>query len=152
MSVTRYLYSANWFLPVRILLSFLYGAIITVRNLLYDLGIFKTHKVPTPIISVGNISTGGSGKTILVQALVEYFRDQNKQPAVLSRGYGRSTKGLLLVADKTTLRADPFSGGDEPFLIAQNHPGIPVVVAEDRVKGAHYLVDNFAPDVILLDD
>lgn len=152
MSLSQYLYSATWFLPVRILLSFLYRVIITLRNTFYDLGIFKTHRVATQVISVGNISVGGSGKTILVQALIEYFSDHKKQSAVLSRGYGRNTKGLLLVADRSSLKIDPSAAGDEPFLIAQNHPGIPVVVAEDRVRGAQYLVAKFLPDVIILDD
>lgn len=152
MSVIHYLYSATWFLPVRILLSFFYGVVITLRNLLYDLSILKTHRVAIPVLSVGNISAGGSGKTILVQALIQYFIDQKMHPAVLSRGYGRNTKGLLLVADRSTLHEDPFTAGDEPFLIAKNYRGVPVVVAENRVIGAQYLVDNFAPDVIILDD
>ncbi len=106
----------------------------------------------TPVISVGNLSTGGSGKTILVQALIEYFKDLQKIPSVLSRGYGRSSKGLFLVSDKSRLKGDPFTAGDEAFLIAKNHPGVPVVVAEDRVIGARYLQDHFSPDVIILDD
>jgi len=95
---------------------------------------------------------GGSGKTILVQALIEYFVKHNKVPAVLSRGYGRSTKGLFLVADKTSLRGSVASSGDEPYLIATKHTGVPIVVAEDRVVGATYLIETFRPDVIILDD
>lgn len=143
---------SSWFLPIRILLSGLYFIVITLRNYFYNSGIFKIHKIETPVISVGNISAGGSGKTILVQSLLEYFLNQNRKPAVLSRGYGRSTSGLFLVADENALIGDPKSSGDEPFLIAKNHPGIPIVVSENRVIGARYLEDEFHPDVIILDD
>ncbi len=123
-----------------------------MRNSLFDLGIFKTRKVKTPIISVGNISAGGSGKTILVQALVDHFLSTNKQPAVLSRGYGRASRGLLLVSDKNGLMASLEKSGDEPFLIASNFPGVPVVVSENRLRGAQFLQESFGPDVIILDD
>jgi len=152
MSLTNYLHKAPWFSPFRIALSITYGFLVWLRNLLYDWGVFKTHFVKTPVISVGNISTGGSGKTILVQALVEHFLSINKEPAVLSRGYGRSSKGLLVVADKNDLKASLQASGDEPFLVANNFPGVPVVVSENRVRGAQFLEDSFAPDVIILDD
>ncbi len=152
MSIVNYMYSTTWFKPLRFLLAGVYYLIIALRNFLYDLGIFKIHSVETPVISVGNLSAGGSGKTILVQALVEYFQTQNIQPAVLSRGYGRSTKGLRLVADKLGLKEDPLTAGDEPFLIAHNYPGVPVVVSENRVVGAQYLERSFRPGVIILDD
>jgi len=73
MSVAHYLYQAPWFLPVRVALSLVYGSLIWLRNCMYDFGFLKTQSVKTPIISVGNISSGGSGKTVLVQALVEHF-------------------------------------------------------------------------------
>jgi len=152
MMIANYLQAAPWFLPFRILIAGLYCLIISVRNKLYDLGFFKTHTVKTPLISVGNISVGGSGKTILVQSLLEYFIAHKMTPAVLSRGYGRASKGLVLVADQSTLLATLSDSGDEPFLIAHNFPGVPVVVSEDRVKGAKYLTEVFNPDVIILDD
>ncbi len=152
MSIAKYLHSATWFLPVRIILSSIYGILISMRNFCYNKGLFKIHRVKTPVISVGNISAGGSGKTILVQSLVQYFLDQNKNPSILSRGYGRQTKGLLVVANMTAHRASVLESGDEPFLLAQNFPGVPVVVSENRVVGAQYLEDNFTPDVIILDD
>ena len=152
MSLSHYLYTAPWFLPVRIVLSIKYGFLIWLRNRAYDFGVFKTLSVKTPIISVGNISTGGSGKTILVQALVQYFLGIQKKPAVLSRGYGRSSKVLEVVADENGLKATLTDSGDEPFLIAENFTGVPVVVSENRVKGAQYIENNFDPDVIILDD
>ncbi|MBC8375131.1 MAG: tetraacyldisaccharide 4'-kinase [FCB group bacterium] len=152
MSLTNYLHTASWFLPIRVALSIKYGILITLRNRAYDLGLFKTYKVKTPVISVGNISAGGSGKTILVQALIEHFLSIHKRPAVLSRGYGRSSKGLVVVAGNSGLKTTVEDSGDEPFLIANNFSGVPVVVAENRVLGARYLEDNFSPDIIILDD
>jgi len=119
---------------------------------MYDFGFLKTQSVKTPIISVGNISSGGSGKTVLVQALVEHFLSAHKKPAVLSRGYGRESKGLVLVANESGLKASLSNSGDEPFLIANNFPGVPVVVSENRYLGAQYIQDTFTPDVIILDD
>jgi len=152
MKLTHYLYSATWFLPIRIFLSSVYGFIVWTRNKAYDSGLFKTYSVKTPVISVGNISVGGSGKTILVQALLEHFVRSGKKPAVLSRGYGRSSRGLLVVADENGLKAAIHDAGDEPYLIASNYPGVPIVVSEDRFKGAQYLEKYFNPDVIILDD
>ncbi len=152
MNLLNYLHNAPWFLPVRIVLSIKYGILIWLRNRAYDLGVFKTHSVKTPIISVGNISAGGSGKTILVQALVQHFLSIQKKPAVLSRGYGRSSKGLKVVADENGLKATLSMAGDEPFLIANNYIGVPVVVSENRVRGARYIENNFDRDVIILDD
>jgi len=152
VNLRDYLYKAAWFSPVRILLSWIYGSIIFSRNLLYDLGIFSTIHIKTPVISIGNITVGGSGKTVLTQALIEYYISRKMTPAVLSRGYGRLSKGLLVVADKSGLKTSPQAGGDEPYMIAHNYPGVPVLVSEDRVAGARYLERHFEPDVILLDD
>ncbi len=152
MSIINYLHTSPWFLPARVILSINYGFLIWLRNRAYDVGILKTYIIKTPVISVGNISVGGSGKTILVQALINHFLSVQQKPAVLSRGYGRLSKGLVLVADENEIRVSLTDAGDEPFLIANNFPGIPVVVSENRVAGARYLEDNFAPDVIILDD
>jgi tetraacyldisaccharide 4'-kinase len=152
MRTLNYLHSAAWFLPVRILLSIVYFFLTEMRNRFYDWGVLPIHRIDTPIVSVGNISAGGSGKTIMVQTLIRFFQDNHMSPAVLSRGYGRETKGLLLVADKNGLNNDVRSSGDEPYLIARNCPGIPVLVSEDRALGAKYLLEESHPDVIILDD
>ncbi|NQV41823.1 MAG: tetraacyldisaccharide 4'-kinase [Candidatus Marinimicrobia bacterium] len=152
MKLSNYLHKAPWFLPVRIVLSIIYGVLIWIRNRAYDLGLFKTYRVKTPVISVGNLSTGGSGKTILVQALIQHFLSMNKKPAVLSRGYGRSSKGLVVVADGNGFVGTLTDSGDEPFLITENYDDIPVVVSENRVDGARYIENTFDPDVIILDD
>ena len=152
LSVKHAPFMTPWLLPLRLLLVAVYSPIIFLRNLFYDLGVFKSHRVSTVVISVGNISVGGSGKTILVQSLVAYFLAHNKKPTILSRGYGRSTSGLFLVASQDELLGSPEDSGDEPFLMAKNFPGVPVLVAEDRVKGAQHLINKFDPDVIILDD
>lgn len=152
MSILSYLHSARWFLPIRVILSLVYTFLVWCRHLFYELGVFKTHHVKTKVISIGNLSAGGSGKTILVQSLVEYFYNRSMRPAVLSRGYGRSSTGLVVVADEGQVRASLATAGDEPFLMATNYPGLPVVVAEDRVQGAQYIESHFPCNVILLDD
>ncbi|MBT3229076.1 MAG: tetraacyldisaccharide 4'-kinase [Candidatus Marinimicrobia bacterium] len=152
MKLLNYLHTAPWFLPFRVALSIKYGLLTSLRNWMFDRRLFKTHSVKTSVISVGNISAGGSGKTILVQALVAHFLSIHKKPAVLSRGYGRSSNGLVVVADENGPIETLTKSGDEPFLIAHNFPRVPVVVSENRVAGAHYLENNFALDVIILDD
>ena len=139
-------------LVLTIPLSLLYGLVIALRNLFYDLGIFKIHHVSIPVISVGNISTGGSGKTILVQSIARLFLKNNTRPAILSRGYGRNTSGLQIVSDGVNVMGSVDASGDEPYMMALNLPGVPVVVSENRVNGANYIHDNFTADVILLDD
>ena len=141
-----------WCLPLRIPLAGIYYILVWLRNTLYDLGWLKTYKIKTPIISVGNLSAGGSGKTIVVQAILKLLLEQHQQVAVLSRGYGRSSSGLLLVANQSTILEPVLRAGDEAYLLALHFPGTPVVVAEDRVAGAQYLEQNFHPDVIILDD
>jgi tetraacyldisaccharide 4'-kinase len=139
-------------LPLRIILAFAYGLLVKMRNFLYDNNIVKTRCVATPVFSVGNLSVGGSGKTIVVQALIKHLEDQNKKVCVLSRGYGRQSRGPLLVSDGRELLETVSRAGDEPYLIAMNYPGTPVLVAEDRYQGARLLEKQFKPDIILLDD
>ena len=139
-------------LPLRIILAFAYGLLVKMRNFLYDNNIVKTRCVATTVFSVGNLSVGGSGKTIVVQALIKHLEDQNKKVCVLSRGYGRQSRGPLLVSNGRKLLETVGRAGDEPYLIAMNYPGTPVLVAEDRYQGARLLEKQFKPDIILLDD
>jgi len=150
--MVNYIYSSVWFLPLRVLFSLLYSLVIFIRNKFYDLGIYNIHRLRTPVVSVGNLSVGGSGKTILIQTLLDFFLLHNMKPAVLSRGYARKSKGPLLVSDGNSLLSTVADSGDEPFLIAKNFPGVPVFVSGDRVLGAKKLEAGFQPDVILLDD
>lgn len=136
---------------VRILLfpvSLIYGMIGLVRNILYDLGAFRSTSFPIPLISVGNLSVGGTGKTPHIEYLVRLLQHQNKV-ATLSRGYGRSTKGFRLASMEST--AEEI--GDEPRQFRQKFNSIQVAVDGNRVRGVgKLLTGKLAPEVILLDD
>ena len=133
-------------------LSWLYGAAVAARNACYDNGIFKSEGVATPVISVGNIEAGGTGKTPLVEAIVAILLDAGIAPAVLSRGYRRTSSGAVTVSDGRTLLADADASGDEPAQIARKFPRCAVVVDADRVRGARYIESTFRPGAIVLDD
>jgi tetraacyldisaccharide 4'-kinase len=133
-------------------LSWAYGAAVAARNALYDAGMFAVTRVGTPVISVGNITAGGTGKTPLVEAIVGILLRAGARPAVLSRGYRRTTTGTLTVSDGAGVLADPDAAGDEPAQIARKFPGCVVVVDEDRVRGARELGRRYRPDAIVLDD
>jgi tetraacyldisaccharide 4'-kinase len=128
-------------------LSSIFGLGVTVRNTLYDRGIFESHKLQGPVISIGNISVGGSGKTPFVIALGELLIGRGIQFDVLSRGYGRKTQGVALV-DKNG-SAEEF--GDEPLLIARKL-NVPVAVGENRFKAGLFVENEFGPQLHLLDD
>lgn len=124
--------------------SILYGAVIVLRNKLYDLGLFKSTRFDIPVICVGNLVVGGAGKSPVIEYLVHLFAGH--KIAVLSRGYGRQTKGFIL-ADGT---ATAQSIGDEPMQFYNKFPEVTVAVCEDRVKGVNLLKDSH--DLILMDD
>lgn len=123
--------------------------ITLIRNLLYDLKILRSHRFDLPIITVGNITVGGTGKTPHIEYFISNYLEQGKHVAVLSRGYKRKTKGMV-VADST---ATADSIGDEPYQIFRKFPGITLVVNKDRINSIKYLLSQSSkPDVILLDD
>ena len=135
--------------------AFFYGGGIAVRNRLFDLGIFQSHKAIVPVVSIGNVTMGGTGKTPLVDYVVKYYAGKGLKPAVLSRGYKRSTKGVRMVSDGRQLLLESREAGDECAMLAQNNPGTIVVVAEKRAEGTDFIARHFAgklPDVIVLDD
>lgn len=124
-----------------------------IRNLFYDIRIFKTHAIShTKIIAVGNISTGGTGKTPLVQYIAQFMQTQNKKVATLSRGYKRKSEGYLLAKDYGTVYHTGEIIGDEPTQYVHNLPFAAVAVCEKRVIGAQALIQSLAPEIIILDD
>ena len=134
----------EWLKP----LSWLYGCIIGFRNFLFDVGVLKSRAFDIPVISVGNITVGGTGKTPHVEYLIRLLKDRYNV-AVLSRGYKRRTKGYI-VADANTIMTDI---GDEPFQMKQKFPKVTVAVDAKRVHGIETLMDSDKKiDVILLDD
>jgi tetraacyldisaccharide 4'-kinase len=128
--------------------SLLYGGIIFIRNKLYDLKIFKSTSFDVPVISVGNLSAGGAGKTPMAEYLISLLQKKN-QPAFLSRGYRRKTTGFILA----TLNSGFEEIGDEASQVKNKFPAITVAVSENRVNGiSQLLADAPQTDVIILDD
>lgn len=125
-----------------------YRWIMEARNRAFDSGRLPSHSFDTPIICIGNLTVGGTGKTPHTEYLIKLLKGQHKV-AVLSRGYGRSTKGYIKADEQTTM---PMIG-DEPFQIKEKFHDITVAVCEKRVTGAaNLLAEDDAPEVILLDD
>ncbi|MFQ5630025.1 MAG: tetraacyldisaccharide 4'-kinase [bacterium] len=133
-------------------LILVYSTIIWLRNVAYNAGIFKTFNIDAKVISVGNISAGGTGKTPATVFLAEKLQEKGFKVAILARGYGRTSKGSKLVSEGSGPLCNVHEAGDEPYLMAQKTKGIPIFVDENRVNGAEILVQKFTPDVILLDD
>jgi tetraacyldisaccharide 4'-kinase len=142
--------------PLRIffyLLSLPYGGAVRARNRLFDLGVLRQEKVGCPVVSVGNLTVGGTGKTPMVILLAGMLRDRGMRPAVLSRGYGgKSASDVLVVSDGRQILAGPEDAGDEPVLIARSLKGIPVLAGAKRALTGRYARENFGVDVIVLDD
>jgi tetraacyldisaccharide 4'-kinase len=128
-------------------LAHVFGAGVRVRNRLYDRGIFRARRLQGPTISVGNLSVGGSGKTPFILLLGELLKARGIRFDVLSRGYGRQTRGVLLVEPGGAAR----DFGDEPLLIARKL-GVPVVLGEDRYEAGVFAENRFGPHLHLLDD
>src|ERR1022692_1053794 len=128
-------------------LSGIYGGVVRARSSLYDRGWLRPRALNGPVISVGNISTGGSGKTPFVMLLGELLKARGIGFDVLSRGYGRTTRGVLLV-DAGGL---PRDFGDEPLLIARRLQS-PVIVGEDRCEAGSFAESQFGAQLHLLDD
>lgn len=132
-------------------LSPAYAFIITLRNLFFDKGIFKAIQVRAKVVSVGNLTVGGSGKTPLVIYLLELLKTGGKKAGVLSRGYGRSSMGYLLVSDGTKMLSTVEQSGDEMYHTA-SETKVPAAVCERRVQGAKRLIKDTGVDTIVLDD
>ncbi len=114
-----------------------YSAGVRVRNFLYDRGVFKSRRAQAVVISIGNITAGGTGKTPLVIWLYNFLREKNINPAILTRGYKTGTSDIQT---------------DEPALLAANCPDAKIIVNPDRVSGAKTAVNNFGSKVLILDD
>src|SRR5262245_42107948 len=135
-------------------LSALYGAITRSRTALYERGAFRTFKLARPVISIGNITTGGTGKTPLVEWVARVLADSGKKVCILTRGYGRQNpKEHVLVSDARTVFADPSKAGDEPFLLANDLLGIAAVISDaDRSASGRGAIKHLSTDCFVLDD
>lgn len=125
--------------------SLVYGLVVIIRNYLYDAGIFKSHQFDLPVISIGNLDVGGSGKTPMTEYVIRLLKS-HYSVATLSRGYGRKTKGYQLVS----LQSTAAQVGDEPAQLKHKFPDVSVNVCEDRVQGIGMIKKG--SQVIILDD
>jgi len=134
------------------LVSHPYAWVLRLRTLGYRLGLLPSHRLSCPVISVGNLALGGTGKTPMVALLAAELMGRGWRVAVLSRGYGGSTRGELVVSDGTRLLATPEQAGDEPCLLAQKVPGLMVVIGADRYRAGLLALRELNPDLCILDD
>ena len=135
-------------------LSLLYGAITRTRLSLYRRGTFHTTKLERPVISVGNITTGGTGKTPLVEWVSRKLAAKGKKVCILTRGYGRKDPHLqVIVSDGYGVLASPSEAGDEPYLLATSLTGQAAVISSaDRIAAGQEAIKDFGTDCFVLDD
>ena len=135
-------------------LSSLYGAITRTRASLYNRGTFRAAKLTKPVISIGNITAGGTGKTPLVEWVSRTLAASGKRVCVLTRGYGRDNpKNRVIVSDGTQVFSNPDEAGDEPYLLARNLEGIAAVISDaDRFSAGQGALKHFGSDCFVLDD
>lgn|SRR5574341_787666 len=143
--------------PVLVLLSGVYWMLFSVRNWFFSIGIFKTHNLNrrfpfVKVISIGNITTGGTGKTPWTIFLAEKMKSYGKKAAILSRGYGRKSSEQVVLDEKNNNNKNWWEVGDEPFLMASKLNGIPIVVNSDRVQAGLWALQNHQAQVLILDD
>jgi len=133
-------------------LSLVYEAVIRARNWLFDRGVLPAERPPCHVISVGNLTIGGAGKTPAVIYLARRLRAEGKAVVVISRGYRRHSRGFCLVSDGHRVLVSAREAGDEPFLLARRLNGVPVLVDKDRGRAARIAVRRFGAEVVVLDD
>ena len=135
-------------------LEFLYGAAVRARQALYKRGLLESFALGAPVISVGNITTGGTGKTPVVAWVADALAREGLKVCILTRGYGRKDASRrVLVSDGAQLLADAREGGDEPRLLAEMLRGLAAVISDkDRVAAARWARENLKSEVFVLDD
>ena len=129
-----------------------YRGLLGAREWLYARGIIQSRRLDCPVVSIGNLTVGGTGKTPAVELAVRTLTALGHRPAVLSRGYGRSGGGVQVVADAASIRLDAEEAGDEPFLLARRLPGVPVVVGPNRYEAGRVARARFGVTALVLDD
>lgn len=142
--------SLGWFLFV---VSLLYQFLSGIRALLYEKEILKPQKIPCPVISIGNLVAGGTGKTPMTICLAGLAKKNGYNPVVISRGYrGESEKRGGIVSDGKNILMDARTAGDEPYMMAKALKNVPVMVGHDRFQSCTEALQKFNPDLIILDD
>ena len=145
-------------------LSLLFALVVSVRYLFYKTGILRRYPLGIQVISIGNVTAGGKGKTPVTELFARSLAARGRKVAILSRGYRRKEASWwqrmftqvidppLVVSDGKRVRLDSAVGGDEPYMLASNLPGVAVVVDRDRVKAGRYAIKRLGCDTIILDD
>ncbi|MCL4558232.1 MAG: tetraacyldisaccharide 4'-kinase [Deltaproteobacteria bacterium] len=131
-------------------MSLVVGLAVQVRRLLYEKRVFRPYRARCRVISVGNLTLGGTGKTPMVMHLCSVLGA--KKLAVVSRGYASQGRGVRVVSDGKSVLSGPEACGDEPYLIARSERGVIVAVGEDRAEAIDFVERQYAPEVIILDD
>jgi tetraacyldisaccharide 4'-kinase len=157
-------------LGIRLLLAFLKGvsfifaAVVSIRDAFYRWGILRRFPLGVQVISIGNVTAGGTGKTPVTEIFARTLAAEGRRVAILSRGYRRKEAPLwqriftqvieppLVVSDGKRLLLDSATGGDEPYMLASNLPGVAVVVDRNRVKAGRYAIKRLGCDTLILDD
>ncbi|MFH1080925.1 MAG: tetraacyldisaccharide 4'-kinase [Pseudomonadota bacterium] len=134
-------------------LSLFYRLAVFLRRLFFDLGLFKQHTTAVAVISVGNLTVGGTGKTPMVIMLAQRLQARGYRPAILSRGYGsKATSAVNIVSDGERILMDGAEAGDEPVLIARSARGVPVLTGAERITTAAAAVERLNANILILDD
>lgn len=144
--------------------SFLFALVVSFRYFLYRTGLLRRFPLGIQVISIGNVTAGGTGKTPVTEIFARTLASQGRKVAILSRGYRRKeapwwkrmftqvVEPPLVVSDGKRIRLDAATGGDEPYMLASNLPGVAVVVDRNRVKAGRYAIKRLGCDTIILDD
>ena len=144
--------SQVWRYPALLPFSWLYGGAVRWRNWAYEHNVLSGVRVPATVVSVGNLSMGGTGKTPTVAHLANALQEKNFRVAIVARGYHREGRGACLVSDGRGVLADLKSAGDEPLVLAHKCPRVPVVVDRSKTTAAQMAVEKFHPQIVLVDD
>ena len=140
---------AVWFLSP---FSWLYGSIVFIRRFLYRIGVYKQKRLKAEVISVGNVTAGGTGKTPLVVYLGEALKIKDRKVVVLSRGYKRKSKAMFDLNERTLVKASWEEVGDEPYLMSRRLTDIPIIVTKHRTISGPYAIEKYAAEILILDD
>jgi len=133
-------------------LSLIYRAGLAIYLRIYALGLRKRYRLSVPVVCVGNLTFGGSGKTPTVGAVCGILAAHGMSVVVLSRGHGGSARGSLIVSDGQKILCKSSESGDEPMMLAKTLSGVPVIVGRDRRASGRLACERFSPDVIVMDD
>ena len=145
-------------------ISFLFGGVVAIRYFLYRTGVLRRYPLGIQVISIGNVTAGGTGKTPVTEIFARTLASAGRKVAILSRGYRRKeapwcrrvftqvVEQPLVVSDGKRVLLDSATGGDEPYMLASNLPGVAVIVDRNRVKAGRYAVKRLGCDTLILDD